>query len=63
VAEDESSQSWFKETAVKETRRDVRRNAELSRLQDDNPNAASLDFLFFNSAVQIKLRRIEDEWS
>src|SRR5215831_18784704 len=52
VAENESPQSRFKETAMKETRRDVSRNAELSSLQDDNPNAAGLGFLFFNSTMK-----------
>src|SRR5215831_19639881 len=63
VAENESPQSRFKETAMKETRRDVSRNAELSSLQDDNPNAAGLGFLFFNSTMKLKLCRIEEERS
>jgi hypothetical protein len=62
VAENESSQSRFKETAMKETRRDVSRYAELSSLQDDNPNAAGLGFLLFNLTLQLKLCRIKDEW-
>ena len=48
---------------MKETRRDVSRNAELSSLQDDNPNAAGLSFLFFDPTMKLKLRRIEDERS
>jgi hypothetical protein len=65
VAENESPQSRFKETAMKETRRDVSRNAELSRLQDDNPNAADLRFLFFNPTMKLTLCGIEEErsWS
>jgi hypothetical protein len=51
VAKNESPQSRFKETAMKETRRDVSRNAELSSLQDDNPNAAGLGFLLFNPSI------------
>ena len=48
---------------MKETRRDVSRNAELSSLQDDNPNAADLGFLFFNPTMKLKLCRIEEERS
>ena len=48
---------------MKETRRDVSRDAELSSLQDDNPNAADLGFLFFNPTMKRKLCRIEDERS
>ena len=48
---------------MKETRRDVSRDAELSSLQDNNPNAAGLGFLFFNPTMQLKLCRIEHEWS
>ncbi len=48
---------------MKETRRDVSRNAELSSLQDNNPNAAGLGFLFFNPTMKLKLCRIEDERS
>jgi hypothetical protein len=46
---------------MKETRRDVSRNAELSSLQDDNPNPAGLGFLFFNPTMKLKLCRIEEE--
>jgi hypothetical protein len=48
---------------MKETRRDVSRNAELSSLQDDDPNATGLSFLFFNPTMKRKLCRIEDERS
>jgi hypothetical protein len=44
---------------MKETRRDVSRYAELSSLQDDNPNAASLGLLFFNPTMKLKLCRID----
>ena len=53
----------FKETAMKEPRRDVSRNAELSSLEDDNPNAAGLGFLFLNPTMKLKLCRIEEERS
>ena len=48
---------------MKEARRDVSRDAELSSLQDNNPNAACLGFLLFNSTMKLKLCKIEDERS
>ena len=48
---------------MKETRRDVSRDAELSSFEDDDPNSTGFGFLFFNPTVKLKLCRIEDKRS